>query len=205
MKYLRLAKNVITYALIALAVFTVYKVAAFMLSDSLSSWGLGQLLKLFAVMLRYVFFATILYLIPPVLIYWVMLAMLKNPFVRVAAGIGCVYIFWIIGGGQSLFAWESLSAPLDSAIKIVRVSVQIYLLVILVMPSELMSILGTVAAIIGSMAIYVFPDAPGALDDMSAVCALVSMIFVYLNTLAMVLKQHSGKIISKLTQIFSHT
>ena len=205
MKYLRLAKNVITYALIALAVFTVYKVAAFMLSDSLSSWGLGQLLKLFAVMLRYVFFATILYLIPPVLIYWVMLAMLKNPFVRVAAGIGCVYIFWIIGGGQSLFAWESLSAPLDSAIKIVRVSAQIYLLVILVMPSELMSILGTVAAIIGSMAIYVFPDAPGALDDISAVCALVSMIFVYLNTLAMVLKQHSGKIISKLTQIFSHT
>ena len=205
MKYLRLAKNVITYALIALAVFTVYKVAAFMLSDSLSSWGLGQLLKLFAVMLRYVFFATILYLIPPVLIYWVMLAMLKNPFVRVAAGIGCVYIFWIIGGGQSLFAWESLSAPLDSAIKIVRVSAQIYLLVILVMPSELMSILGTVAAIIGSMAIYVFPDAPGALDDISAVCALVSMIFVYLNTLAMVLKQHSGKIISKLTQIFSRT
>ena len=203
MKYLRLAKNVITYALIALAVFTVYKVAAFMLSDSLSSWGLGQLLKLFAVMLRYVFFATILYLIPPVLIYWVMLAMLKNPFVRVAAGIGCVYIFWIIGGGQSLFAWESLSAPLDSAIKIVRVSAQIYLLVILVMPSELMSILGTVAAIIGSMAIYVFSDAPGALDDISAVCALVSMIFVYLNTLAMVLKQHSGKIISKLTQIFS--
>ena len=205
MKYLRLAKNVITYALIALAVFTVYKVAAFMLSDSLSSWGLGQLLKLFAVMLRYVFFATILYLIPPVLIYWVMLAMLKNPFVRVAAGIGCVYIFWIIGGGQSLFAWESLSAPLDSAIKIVRVSAQIYLLVILVMPSELMSILGTVAAIIGSMAIYVFSDAPGALDDISAVCALVSMIFVYLNTLAMVLKQHSGKIISKLTQIFSRT
>ncbi len=205
MKYLRLAKNVITCALIALAVLTVYKAAAFMLSDSWSSWGLGQLLKLSAVMLRYVFSATIIYLIPTVLIYWVLLAALTNPFIRAAAGIGCVYIFWVIGGGQSLFAWKNLSAPIDSAIKITRVSAQIYLLVILVMPSELMSILGTAAAVIGSMVIYVFPDAPGALDDISAVCTLVSMIFVYLNTLAMLLKQHSGKIIGKLTQIFSRT
>ena len=205
MKYLRLAKNVITCALIALAVLTVYKVAAFMLSDSWSSWGLGQLLKLSAVMLRYVFSATIIYIIPPVLIYCVMLATLKNPFVRAAAGIGCVYIFWLIGGGQSLFTWENLSAPLDSAIKIARVSAQIYLLVILVMPSELMSILETVTAVVGSMVIYVFPDAPGALDDISAVCALVSMIFDYLNTLTMLLKQHSGKIIGKLAQIFSRT
>ena len=99
-----------------------------------------------------------------------------------------------------MFTWGSLSTPLDSAIKIVRMSVQIYLLVILVMPSELMSILGTIAAIIGSIVIYVFPDAPGALDDIAAICALKSMIFVYLNTLAMILKRHSGRVIDMFTQ-----
>ena len=56
-------------------------------------------------------------------------------------------------------------------------SVQIYMLVILVMPSELMSILGTVAAVIGSIVIYIFPDAPGALDDIAAVCTLIINIY----------------------------
>ena len=81
-------------------------------------------------------------------------------------------------------------------------SVQIYMLVILVMPSELMSILGTVATVIGSIVIYIFPDAPGALDDIAAVCTLISMVFVYLNTLAMLLKQHSGRVIDRITLSF---
>ena len=186
--------------LIALAVLTVYKIAAFVFSDTWTAWGMGQMFSLFMKLLRWVFFTTILYLIPPIVIYWLLLAMLKNPVIRAAAGVGCVYIFWVIGGGSGLFAWGSLSTPVDSAIKIVRMSVQIYLLVILVMPSELMSIIGTIAAVIGSMVIYIFPDAPGALDDISAVCTLISMIFVYLNTLAMILKRHSGRAIDKFTQ-----
>lgn len=203
MKNLRTVKNVITSILITLAILTAYKIAAFILSGSWSAWGLGQLFSMFVSILRYVFFATILYLIPPVIIYWGLLFMLKNPFVRIMAGIGCTYIFWVIGGGSSLFEWGSLSAPIDSAVKIVRMSAQIYLLVILVMPAELMSILGTIAAVIGSMVIYIFPDAPGTLDDISAVCALISMVFVYLNTLATIIERHSGKITDTLTQIFT--
>ena len=203
MKNLRTVKNVITSVLIALAILMACKIAAFIFGGSWSAWGLGQLFSMFVSMLRYVFFATILYLIPPVIIYWGLLLMLKNPFVRAVAGIGCVYILWVIGGGSSLFEWGSLSAPIDSAVKIVRMSAQIYLLVILVMLAELMSILGTIAAMIGSMLIYIFPDAPGALDDISAVCALISMVFVYLNTLAMILKRYSGKVTDKLMQIFT--
>ena len=199
-KHLRTIKNVITGILLVLAGVTAYEITAFVLGDSWSAWGLGQVFSLFVSMLRYVFFATILYLIPPIVIYWVLLAMLKNPFVRAAAGIGCVYLFWVVGGGSGLFTWGSLSAPVDSAVKIVRMSVQIYLLVILVMPGELMSIIGTIAAVIGSMVIYIFPDAPGAMDDIAAVCALISMVFVYLNTLAMVIKQHSGKVIDMFTR-----
>ena len=200
MKHMRTVSSVITYALIALAVLTAYKVAAFVFSDTWTAWGMGQFFSLFMSLLRWAFFATIIYLIPPIIIYWLLLAMLKNPAVRAAAGVGCVYLLWLIGGGSNLFTWGSLSTPLDSAIKIVRMSVQIYLLVILVMPSELMSILGTIAAIIGSIVIYVFPDAPGALDDIAAICALKSMIFVYLNTLAMILKRHSGRVIDMFTQ-----
>ena len=203
MKHLRLVRNVITYTLIALAVLTVCRIGAFIFGGSWTAWGLGQVFSLFMTILRRVFFATIFYLIPPILIYWMLLIMLKNPFLRAAAGVGCVYIFWLFGGGSGLFSWGSLSAPVDSAVKIVRMSVQIYLLVILVMPGELMSIIGTIAAVIGSMVIYIFPDAPGAMDDIAAVCALISMVFVYLNTLAMILKQHSGKVIDKISILIS--
>ena len=199
MKYLQLVKNAITVALMGLAVWTVYQVTAFALGDSWTAWGLGRLLGMFMSLLRYVFFSTIFYLIPPILIYWVLLFMLKNPFIRAAAGIGCVYLFWVLGGGSGLFTWGSFSTPIDTALKIIRLSLQIYLLVILVMPSELMSIIGTIAAVIGSIVIYFFPDAPGALDDIAAVCTLISMVFVYLNTLAMILKQHSGKVIDRIT------
>lgn len=203
MKHLQIIKSVIVFALIALAVWTVWNVTAFIFGDSWTAWGLGQILWLFVSLLKYVFFATIFYLIPPILIYWVLLVMLKNPFIRAAAGIGCVYLFWVLGGGSSILSWSSFSAPIDTALKIIRMSLQIYLLIILVMPSELMSIIGTIASIIGSIVIYFFPDAPGALDDIAAVCTLISMVFVYLNTLAMILKQHSGKVIDKISELIS--
>lgn len=196
MKNLRAAKNVITSLLIALAILTAYKISAFILGGSWSAWGLGKFLGMLLSILRYVFSVTILHLIPPVIVYWALLLMLKNPFVRIMAGIGCTYIFWVIGGviggGYSI----------NNVMKIIQMSVQIYLLVILIMPAELMSILGTIAAVIGSMVIYIFPDAPGTLDDISAVCALISMIFVYINTLATIIKRYSDKVIDKLTQIF---
>ena len=203
MKHIKLIRNIITALLVALAVWTVWKVTAFVFGDSWTAWGLGQILGMFWSLLRYVFFATIFYLVPPILIYLILLVLLRNPFIRAAAGIGCVYLFWILGGGSGLFTWSSLSAPIDTALKIIRMSLQIYLLIILVMPSELMSIIGTIASVIGSIVIYFFPDAPGALDDVAAICTLISMVFVYLNTLAMIIKQHSGKIINKVSELIS--
>ncbi len=66
------------------------------------------------------------------------------------------------------------------------------------MSSELMRILGTIAAVVGSMVIYIFPDFSGMFDDISA----ISMIFVYLNRLVVIHKHHSRKVINKLTQIY---
>lgn len=202
MKILRGIKYIITAGLIGLAVWTVWQLSAFALGGSWTAWGLGKLLTISVSLLRWVFFATIYSLIPPILIYWGLLFMLRNPVLRAAAGLGCVYLFWVWGGGAEMLTWSGLFTPIDTVLNIIRMSVQIYMLVILVMPSELMSILGTVAAVIGSIVIYIFPDAPGALDDIAAVCTLISMVFVYLNTLAMLLKQHSGRVIDRITLSF---
>lgn len=204
MKHLHTIKTVITAALIALAVLVVYGVVSFALSDSWTAWGVGQVLSLSFSLLRWVFFATIPYLIAPIIIYWFLVVMLKNRFIRVAAGIGCVYLFWVFAGGSGLFTWSRFSsAPVGTAIKIIRMAVQIYLLVILVMPRELMNFIGAAAAVIGSVVIYIFPDAPGALDDVAAICTLISMVFVYLNTLALIVKQYSGRVIDKLSALIS--
>ena len=187
----KFVKWLIVAVLVSLAVFAVWNIASFALGGSWTAWGLGKLLSMFWAMLKYIFFATVLYLVPPIAVYVLLAAMLKNPFLRAASGIGCAYVFWVLSGGSSLFTWGSLYAPLDTALKLIRLSLQIYFLVILVMPPELMSILGTIATVIGSIVIYFFPDAPGALDDIAAVCTLISMVFVYLNTFAMFIKNHA--------------
>ena len=191
----KFVKGVIVAVLVSLAGFAVWNIGSFALGGSWTAWGLGKLLGMFWAMLKYIFFATVLYLVPPIAVYVLLVAMLKNPFLRVASGIGCAYVFWVLSGGSSLFTWGSFYAPLDTALKLIRLSLQIYFLVILVMPPELMSILGTIATVIGSIVIYFFPDAPGALDDIAAVCTLISMVFVYLNTFAMFIKNHTERVL----------
>lgn len=192
MKYLSIAKNILTAILVCLAGVTVWSIISFVFGGSWTAWGLGKLFGVFWAMLKYVFMSTVFFLVPPIAVYILLVAMLKNPILRIASGIGCTYLFWIAFGGSALFSWGSLTTPIDTVLKIIRLSLQVYFLVILVMPPELMSILGTIAAVIGSIVIYFFPDAPGALDDIAAVCTLISMVFVYLNTLAMFIKQHAG-------------
>ncbi|MBQ7154282.1 MAG: hypothetical protein IJR85_01865 [Synergistaceae bacterium] len=195
MKYLSFVKKIVVCVLVGLAVYAVWNISAFVFGGSWTAWGLGKITSLFWTMLRYVFSVTVLSLLPPVAVYLLLLAMLKNPVLRVASGIGCAYAFWVLSGGSALFTWGSLYTPLDSVLKIIRLSFQIYFLVILVMPGELMSILGTIATVLGSIVIYFFPDAPGALDDIAAVCTLISMVFVYLNTLAAFIKHYAEKVL----------
>lgn len=191
MRYLLIAKKIVVCALLGLGGYAVWKISVFVFGGSWTAWGLGQVMSLVWTMLRYVFSATVFSLLPPIAVYLLLVGMLKNPVLRVASGIGCAYAFWVLGGGAAIFTWGSFYTPIDSVLKMLRLSLQIYFLVILVMPPELMSILGTIATVIGSIVIYFFPDAPGALDDIAAVCTLISMVFVYLNTLAAFIKHYA--------------
>ena len=191
MKYLSFAKKIVVCVLLVLGGYAVWRISVFVLGGSWTAWGLGKVISLVWTMLKFVFSATVLSLLPPIAVYLLLVGMLKNPVLRVASGIGCAYAFWVLGGGAAIFTWGSFYTPIDTVLKMLRLSLQIYFLVILVMPHELMSILGTVATVIGSIVIYFFPDAPGALDDIAAVCTLISMVFVYLNTLASFIKHYA--------------
>ena len=195
MKYLSFAKKIVVCGLLGLGVYAVWSISVFVFGGSWTAWGLGKVISLVWTMLRFVFSATVLSLLPPIAVYLLLVGMLKNPVLRVASGIGCAYAFWVLGGGASIFTWGSFYTPIDTVLKMLRLSLQIYFLVILVMPPELMSILGTVATVIGSIVIYFFPDAPGALDDIAAVCTLISMVFVYLNTLASFIKHYAEAVL----------
>lgn len=191
MRYLSFAKNLVVCVLLGLGGYAVWKLSIFVFGGSWTAWGLGKVISLVWTMLKFVFSATVLSLLPPIAVYLLLVGMLKNPVLRVASGIGCAYAFWALSGGAAIFTWGSFYTPIDTVLKMLRLSLQIYFLVILVMPHELMSILGTIATVIGSIVIYFFPDAPGALDDIAAVCTLISMVFVYLNTLASFIKHYA--------------
>jgi hypothetical protein len=182
---------------IIFALIVVYKFCGFLFGGGVIRNEIiatfGKLIGLVVWMLKKVFLATIIYLFPPIIMYCVVNSVTKNIFtnrianilVRAIAGVGSIYIFYLLSGDVTL--------SLKGALEAVKLAFQIYLLVILVMPQEFMMILGTIASVIGSIVIFIFPDLPGAFDDMAAICTLITIIFVYLNTLALFIKRFTGK------------
>ena len=196
-------KKVVVGFLVLLALLVIYNVVSFVFSDGWASWSMGKMLSLFVWMLKTVFFATILYLVLPIIIYLLLETTIQNPILKVAAGVGCIYIFWWVSGTPS-FSWSLLN-PLElfaAAMKLVKLAFQTYFLTILVMPQEVMTIIGVIASLIGTVVIYIFPDAPGAFDDIAAIGTLITVVFVYLNTFATLIKRQVGERIRN--RHFSH-
>lgn len=192
-KYLLLGKKALEVILIALGCVVIYNVASFFAEGSFLSKSVAGILSLFVKMFMYVFTATIPCLFLPIAVYITLHFMIQNKFMRVAAGIGCIYVIWSLSGGLGIFTWGMFSTPIDHVMRAVKLSFQVYFLTLLVMPQELINLIGTIAAIVGSLVIDIFPDLPTSLDDMAAICTLIAMIFVYINTFATFIKQQVGR------------
>lgn len=52
-----------------------------------------------------------------------------------------------------------------------------------------MGIIGCIASMVVSMIVFILPDMPGAYDDVAAICTVMAVIFVYINTLAVIIKR----------------
>jgi hypothetical protein len=154
-------------------------------------WGI---MGSFAWMLKKVFLATFISLLPPIIVYCIVNSITKNVFAskianalaRLIAGVGSIYIFYLLSG--------PVTFSLAGVLGLIKLAFQIYFLCILVLPSECMMILGAVASVIGSIIIGIFPDLPGTIDDTGAICTLITMVFVYMNMLALLIKRFTAKI-----------
>ncbi len=188
--FLKLIRRVFVGGLLLLAIYVIWSVFHYVvLNDGLMRKGLGKILSLFWEMLKAVIWTTVPSLVWPVGIYFLIELTLRNMFsiVRVAAGIGGIYLFWRFSGDMSLSINPAKMA--SDALKLAKLCFQAYYLIILVLPQELMSIIGTAASFIGALIVALLPSLPTAYDDIAAVSTIFVMIFVVLNTSAMVVKR----------------
>ena len=143
-------KKIATLLLIALAVLLVYNAISFFWGDSWASISVRKVISFFWYFFTKAFVFTIPSLILPILIYIILQLTIKNSALFVAVGIWSIYfLYWIKGG-------ISFLAPMQS----VKLVFQIYFLTVLVMPHELMTFIGAVTCMIGSIVIDFFPDLP---------------------------------------------
>lgn len=140
----------------------------------------------------YVIVRTIHLLVVPIAVYLVLEAMIRSSLLRVGAGIGCAYLLWLVSG--------DLELSLSSATGMLLTFFQIYFLLVLVLPAELITIVGGVVCVIGSAIIYVMPDLPTSLDDVAGICTLISVVFIYVNSIALFIKQRIGPQVHKLAK-----
>ncbi len=185
--FLSYVKKIMLWLFIILALFVIYTAISFFFGDTWGSLGVKKVISIFWYLFKKAFFLTIPSLMLPILIYILLQWTIKNSYLRVIAGIGSLYIFYIINGGLSF------SAPIQS----LKLAFQVYFLTVLVMPHEMMSFIGAVTCMIGSIIIDFFPDLPGSFDDLGAICTLISMVFMYVNTLATLIKRQIGERIRK--------
>lgn len=149
--------------------------------SSAASWSTKQIVPMIFWILKKIFFATAPYLFLPIVIYCLVYKFIPNSIIKFFAGLGCVALFYYFS--------DDLSFSLGSVMNWVKTIFQIYFLLILFMPQELFGIIGGLVSAAGAIVIYIFPDLPTYIDDISAISSMILFIFVYINTLAMVIKR----------------
>jgi len=149
--------------------------------SSAASWSAKQIVPMTFWILKKIFLATIPCLFLPIGIYCLVYKLIPNSILRFFAGLGCVALFYYFSDG--------LTFSLASVMDWVKTIFQIYFLLILFMPQELFGIIGGITSAVGAVVIYIFPDLPTYIDDISAISSMVLFIFVYINTLAMLVKR----------------
>lgn len=105
-------------------------------------------------------------------------------------GVGSVYLFYLFSG--------SITFSTDGALSLVRLAFQIYFLILLVIPDVFINVVSAIVCVIGSIVIFIFPDLPGFIDDMAAICVLITMVSAYMNTLAMFVKKGIDNLTSRI-------
>ena len=177
------AHNFVVGLLIALAMLVIVRTLSFIFSDTWASWSAGKIFSMAISLFIKAFVFTIPSLLLPFLIYIMLQIIVRNSLLRITSGVGCLYIFYLLNGGISV------TAPVQS----LRLSFQVYFLMVLIMPQEIMTVIGAFACMAGSIIINIFPDLPGTLDDLAAICTLIAMVFIYINTLATFIKRQLGE------------
>ena len=167
----------------------IFHIWCFLTSDGFIMWGFWKVCRMFLWMLNKVLWATFPNLLPPILTYICICLLSDNRILRFIAGIGGIYLFYTFSG--------EIAFSLSGGMNLIKLVFQIYFLLILVIPDILMNVVNASACVIGSIMIYLFPSLPGFLDDLSAICVLITMVFVYMNSLAIGIKQVTDWILNR--------
>lgn len=176
--------------LLILCALAAFKVCSFLFRGGLITSSIGDILSSFWWMFKKVFFATIPFLIPPVLAAAIVYTLSVNKILRFLMGVGSVYLFYLFSG--------SITFSTDGALSLVRLAFQIYFLILLVIPDVFINVVSAIVCVIGSIVIFIFPDLPGFIDDMAAICVLITMVSAYMNTLAMFVKKGIDNLTSRI-------
>jgi hypothetical protein len=177
----RVIRYIFLGVMLLFAGIMLYHLCHFLFRGGIVMAGIWKLLGLMWWMLKKVFWATLPCLIAPIAAYAVIYKSTRNEVLRFIAGLGFIYVFYLFSG--------DISFSLDSVLNMVKFAFQLYFLILLVIPGTLMIVAGAVASIIGTIIIYILPDLPGVLDDIGAICILIAIVFVYMNTLATAVKK----------------
>lgn len=167
---------------------------SFVFGESAVKSGAITLFSMFIKILIWALTNTFLYFLPPIVIYVLIQFLIRHPFIRFLAGIVGIYLFWILSGGFSF----SISSPIDSVARIVRLVFQIYFLTVLIIPQSLVRLVGSVASFLGGIIVSSIPVGVPmtSIDDIAAMLVLTYFI-TYLNIVASFVKKivaHSLKI-----------
>jgi hypothetical protein len=187
--FVKWAKNIAIGILLLLGVLVVYRIYSFLTGGGIAMGTVRVVWSMFWWMLKKVFFATLPYLIPPILIFVVIHKLSANKIIRFFAGLGSLYLFYMLSG--------NITFSLDGALNLIKLAFQLYFLILLVIPDSLTNVAGVAACAVGSIAVYIFPDLPGSADDIGAICTLITMVFAYMNTLAMLVKRFTASILQQ--------
>jgi len=110
--FLCLVKKISVGILLILCAILVYRVCNFLFGGGLFMSSAMKVLSLFWWMLKKVFFATFLYLIPPILVSIVVYILSANKVLRFLMGVGSIYLFYLSQWRYSVFPQRSFG--LDS-------------------------------------------------------------------------------------------
>ena len=188
--FAKMMRRALIGVLLILAAYVIWKLFHYVvLNDGLMRKGLGKVLGLFGTMFKAVVWGTVPSLLLPIGIYFFIELTLRNmvSIIRVAAGIGSIYLLWRFSGSMRLTVNPAKLA--SDALTLAKLCFQVYYLIILVLPQELMSIIGAGASFIGAMIVALIPSLPTAYDDIAAISTIIVMIFVVLNTSAVAVKR----------------